>query len=190
MSSPRTLSRLRDLLPLRPLTQAEALLLAELQATRLLALTDTTTGPVPSEVVSELAGIEVRFVRSGEAPVSGLFRWHRGRYLIVLDGSERPAGRVRFSLAHEFKHAVDWPFAATLYPALPGMTSRERQEQVCDHFAACLLMPRSWVKRAWCQGVQEVSRLSRRFGVSPTAMRVRLHVLGLTERTRRCSTAA
>lgn len=190
MSRPRTLSTLRDLLPLRPLAQAEALLLAELQATRLLVLTDTTAGPVPSEVISELPDIEVRYSRSGDAPASGLFKWHRGRSLIVVDGTERPAGRVRFSLAHEFKHALDHPFASTLYPALPGMTSRERQEQICDHFAACLLMPRSWVKRSWGQGVQEVTRLSRRFGVSPAAMRVRLNVLGLIERNRRCSVAA
>jgi len=191
MSRPRILSALRDLMPLRPLTQAEALRLAELQANRLLTLTDTDTGPVPDGVISELPGVEVLYDDSASAPSSGLFRWEKGRYLIVIDATERPLGRQRFSLAHEFKHVLDYPFVTTLYPALPGMTSKERQEQVCEFFAACLLMPRSWVKRAWCnERVQQPSRLSNRFGVSTAAMQVRLSTLGLLEQQRRCLVAA
>ena len=41
----------------RPLLFAEALRLAELQASRLLELTDIRCGPVPSEVVTELPRI-------------------------------------------------------------------------------------------------------------------------------------
>jgi Zn-dependent peptidase ImmA (M78 family) len=184
------LTSLRDLMPLRSLSQSEALRLAELQATRLLVLTDTTAGPVPEGVITELPGVEVVYDHSATAPSSGLFRWEHGRYLIVIDGTEIPVGRQRFSLAHEFKHVLDYPFVTTLYPALPGMTSKERQEQVCEFFAACLLMPRTWVKQAWCnERVQEPGRLSRRFGVSAAAMRVRLSTLGLVEQRRRCPAA-
>lgn len=190
MSRPLVLSALRDLMPLRPLTHAEALRLAELQATRLLALTDTTTGPVPEGVISELPGVEVHYAAGRAAPVSGLCKWHKGRYLIIVNGNE-PLGRQRFSLAHELKHALDYPFVATLYPALPGMTAARRRELVCDDFAACLLMPRSWIKRAWCNDrIQEVGRLARRFDVSVQAMEVRLTALGLVDPPRRCALAA
>lgn len=190
MSRPLILSTLRDLIPLRPRSHAEALRLAELQATRLLALTDTTTGPVPEGVVSELPGVEVRYATGRDAPVSGLCKWEKGRYLIVVNGLE-PLGRQRFSLAHELKHVLDYPFVATLYPALPGMTAAQRGELVCDYFAACLLMPRSWVKRAWCNDrIQEVAQLARRFDVSVQAMQVRLTALGLVEQPKRCALAA
>lgn len=191
MSRPRTLSTLRDLMPLRALSHAEALRLAELQANRLLRLTGTTTGPVPDGVISEMPGVEVVYDDSASAPSSGLFWWEKGRYIIAIDATERPLGRQRFSLAHEFKHVLDYPFVTTLYPALPGMTSKERQEQVCEFFAACLLMPRSWVKRAYCnERIQEVGRLARHFDVSAQAMRVRLSTLGLVEQPRRCALAA
>jgi hypothetical protein len=189
MTDHSTIAQLRDLIPLRPLSLVEALRLAELQATRLLALAEITHGPVPEGVISELPQVDVRYAHHASAPVSGLMQWRAGRYLVVIDGTE-PLGRRRFSLAHEAKHALDHPFAATLYPATPALTSRERQEHVCDYFAACLLMPRAWVKAAWGSGIQDVGRLSRRFEVSTAAMRVRLRYLGLTEATARCQITA
>jgi Zn-dependent peptidase ImmA (M78 family) len=55
----------------------------------------------------------------------------------------------------------------------------ERIEQACEYFAACLLMPRLWMKRAYFDnGIQDVPSLSRLFGVSWVAMRVRLEQLG------------
>ncbi|MEO6318843.1 MAG: ImmA/IrrE family metallo-endopeptidase, partial [Acidimicrobiales bacterium] len=59
-------------------------------------------------------------------------------------------------------------------------------ERLCDYFAACLLMPRSWVKQAYGSGVQDVVALAERFEVSPQAMQVRLLQLGLVDRYRRC----
>jgi hypothetical protein len=32
-------------------------------------------------------------------------------------------------------------------------------EAVCDDFAACLLMPRPWVKRLWSGGLQDIDAL-------------------------------
>ena len=52
---------------------------------------------------------------------------------------------------------------------------------MCDYFAACLLMPRPWVKRLWAQGTQDATVLAATFAVSPAAMNVRLQQLGLAE---------
>ncbi len=56
---------------------------------------------------------------------------------------------------------------------------------MCDYFAACLLMPRIWVKRAWGDGINDQRALAALFDVSTTAMGIRLEQLGLTGPRRR-----
>ena len=179
---------LRDRVPVRALSTIEALRVAELQATRLLQLSEVTTSPVPEDIIAELPRVQVE--RMTPAPMSGATQWSQGRWLIVLNGGE-PMVRQRFSLAHEFKHVLDHPFIGVLYPANRGQSADARAEQVCDYFAACLLMPRAWVKRAFCdEGVQDLVRLARRFNVSKMAMQVRLLQIGLAEPAPRCGSVA
>src|SRR5580704_13272227 len=97
---------LRDLVPLRALSVAESMRVADLQAGRLLALLGIEEGPVPESAITELPRIQVE--RMTPSPVSGAAQWSRGRWLIVVNGAE-PWGRQRFSLAHEFKHVLDSP---------------------------------------------------------------------------------
>lgn len=55
-------------------------------------------------------------------------------------------------------------------------------ERACDYFAISLLMPRNWMKRAYCEeGIQAVSELSL-FGTSQTSVLRRLEDLGLIPR--------
>ncbi len=177
---------LRDLVPLRSLNRAEAMRIAELQASRLLARAELDTPPVPESLIADLPRIQVD--RMTPIPVSGSAHWASSRWVIVLNGAE-PLVRQRFSLAHEFKHVLDNPFIDFLYPGEPGQSSDERREQVADYFAACLLMPRMWVKRHWCQGSQDLPSLARRFKVSQMAMNVRLQQVGLKQDSRRCDSA-
>lgn len=178
---------LRKLMPARPLRFAEAIRVAELQANRLLMCRGIAEPPVPDSLVKQFPRVQVETV----APlgVSGATAWSDGRWQIILNGNE-PLVRQRFSSFHELKHVLDAPLADTVYPAVPGMSSAERQEQIADHFAACVLMPRRWVKKAWGNGIQDVATLAKLFGVSREAMRYRLLNLGLIERTIRCEVAA
>ena len=178
--------KLRDLVPLRPLSPGEALRVAELQANRLLELSEVSRPPVAETIISKLPRVQVE--RMTPSIASGATQWSRGRWLIVLAGSEPPT-RQRFSLAHEFKHALDHPFVDVLYPAGRGRSTGEQAERVCDYFAACLLMPKAWVKRAFCdEGIQDLVQLARRFRVSPMAMEVRLLQIGLIIPRTRCAT--
>jgi len=172
--------QVRELVPFRPLTQSEAMRVAELQATRLLKLLEIAEPPLPEGAISGLPRIEVE--RTTRAiPISGSVQWAKGTWHIVLNGTEAPV-RQRFSLAHELKHVLDNPFVHVLYPATLGMDTHERAELVCDYFAACLLMPKAWVRRAWAtERIQDLPLLARRFGVSQAAMHVRLVQLGLME---------
>jgi Zn-dependent peptidase ImmA (M78 family) len=172
-----TIPALRDMVPIRPMTIAEALRIAELQATKLRDLDDVDGPPLPETVISRLPRVQVE--RVFPSPVSGATQWSHGRWLIILNGAE-PLVRQRFSLAHEFKHILDNPFIDVLYPQMRGMSSAERAEQVCDYFAGCLLMPRLWLKRAWVSETQDVGKLAHRFNVSKQAMQVRLLQIGLT----------
>jgi len=183
-SAPSLIAQLRDVVPRRSLSPETALRVAELQASKLLSALGVTEPPVLEEVVSALPRVQVE--RLAPIPVSGSTHWGKGTWVIVLNGAE-PLMRQRFSLAHEFKHVLDNPFIDCLYPELPGASAHRRAEQVCDYFAACLLMPRPWVKRAYCDlGIQSLDQLSRRFGVSQQAMQVRLLTIGLVDPPARC----
>lgn len=177
------IASLRDLVPIRPLRRLEAMSIAERQAHRFLALVGVDGPPVPEWAVADLPRVEVR--RASPFPVSGATEWSSGRWLIVLNGGE-PLGRQRFSLMHEFKHAIDHRFVDVIYRGIPQDEQAAWIEQLCDFFASCVLMPRPWVKRVYTSGTQRLVPLATRFGVSQTAMRVRLSQIGLVDPAPRC----
>jgi Zn-dependent peptidase ImmA (M78 family) len=123
-------------------------------------------------------------------PVSGCTYWESGRWVITLNASE-PMVRQRFSLMHEFKHILDHTTQGRLYG---DIRSDERAaanaERVADHFAACVLMPKRWLKSEWFESGQRLSLLASRLGVSTRALSLRLWHLGLVGETPRCATPA
>lgn len=174
---------LRRLAPKRPLTFIESIRVAELQANRLIEWRGITGPATPDSLVHRFPRVRVESVHA--MPVSGATRWHDGYWQILVNASE-PESRRRFSAFHELKHIIDHSIAAIGYPAIGDMTSFERRERIAEYFAACVLMPRTWVKRAWGQGVQSVPQLASLFQVSREAMRYRLENLGLVNRRVRC----
>lgn len=181
-----TIAQLRDSTPIRALTMPEALHVAEAQASKLVGLLGLTEPPFQTALIEELPRIVVE--RTYPFPVSGASHWADGRWLIVLKSSE-PLVRQRFTLMHEVKHILDHPFIDRLYPEAYEVSSADRAEQVCDFFAAAVLMPRAWVKRVWGNGTQDPAQLARLFNVSKQAMERRLESIGLTQRSQRCAVA-
>lgn len=173
---------LRGLVPIRPLTWIEATQIAERQASRLLELTNVSVPPVDEAIITKQPRFQVE--RMVPSPVAGATQWSRGRWLMLVNGSD-PEGRQRFTIAHEYKHVLDNPFIKVLYPPIGDMTSHERAETICDYFAGCVLMPRAWLKKAWREGPQDIPSLARQFQVSRQAMQVRLQQIGLIERGKR-----
>jgi hypothetical protein len=175
---------LRDLLPIRPLVYGEALRIAEQQAARFLDLSGVASPVVPESIFTDLPKFEVN--RMSPFPVSGATQWVRGIWQVVLNGAE-PATRQKFSLAHELKHVIDHPFVDRLYASFPEHDRANMVERVCDYFAGCLLMPKPWVEREWHAGNQHLGDLAATFGVSQSAMHVRLRQIGLGVITPRCA---
>jgi predicted transcriptional regulator len=175
---------LRSLMPHRALTLGESYMLAEKQANRALQLAGQPQPDVNLGWVLELPRVEVqlspRFKMDG---LSGFTTFSHGRYVVMVNRNDSHARR-RFTLAHELKHLLDYTAAPVIHKGLGyGDPARAEQqiENICNHFAACLLMPRMWLKRAWFNGVQDVAALAGLFNVSEEAMNKRLTFLGFLD---------
>lgn len=171
---------LRALCPHRPLAPAEARIVAERQAGKLLRLEKIDAPPVPEQVIEWIPRVRVVYHRRSRG-FSGAAKWLDGRWTIVVNAADT-WGRQRFSLAHEFKHLLDSPTDDLLYRDRGALSARTQRERAADYFAACLLMPRSLLKRVFYDdGIRDEQTLARAFQVSVAAMRWRLDEVGLFE---------
>lgn len=173
------LAALRVLVPHRPMSLRAALRLAETQAEHLIRLTGLLGPPMPNEVITGLPRVRVLMER--ETPVSASTHWNGSHWIVVINGADS-LERRRYSLAHELKHILDHPLRHWLYRPGGSIDAREQAEIAAEFFAACLLMPRTWIRQLWADGVRSVEGLSDYFEVSERAIRERLRQLGLTPR--------
>jgi len=176
------LASLRGIMPARRLRLSEALLLAELQADRLLRLRHVTDIPVPVAVVTGLPKITVD--RDPDLPrhaASGSSDWDsRRRAWVISVNPEEPLTRQRFTVLHEYKHIIDH-YHPGLGGYLPGTVyGLAPVEYVAEYFAGCVLMPKRWLKAAFGSGIQHPAELAELFDVSARAIEVRLCQIGLT----------
>jgi Zn-dependent peptidase ImmA (M78 family) len=173
-------------MPMRALSAGEAYAIAELQANKLIELLDLKAPAVEIAKIADLPKIEVHMEPRHRMPtLAGFSQWSDGRWLIVVNRDSVP-GRRRFTLAHEFKHILDHNAAKIAYRSLGYGDKRKHDQQIeliCNYFAACVLMPRMWVKRAWARGIQDEEALAGLFKVSVEAMHNRLTYLGFIEDT-------
>lgn len=175
----------RTMVPLRPLGLSEAYGLAERQATKTLELLGIRHPGESLGWVTELPRVDVKLVpRYQMNGLSGVTNYSHGRYLVLVNKNDAHARR-RWTVAHELKHLLDYTKAKTMYKQLGyGDEARREQriERICDHFAASLLMPRMWVKRAYGNRIQDITALAGLFNVSEEAMHIRLQYLGIIDR--------
>jgi predicted transcriptional regulator len=175
---------LRAPIPMRAIGLSEAYSLAERQATKTWQLLGIRSPGASLGWITELPRVEVKLMpRYTMNGLAGATKYARGRYLVLITKNDAHARR-RWTLAHEFKHILDYTNAKALYAQL-GYGDAERREQliekICNHFAANLLMPRPWVKHAYGNGIQELSALAGLFNVSEEAMHNRLVDLGIVD---------
>jgi IrrE N-terminal-like domain len=175
------IDQLRELQPSRGrLNWAEAHSVAERQAALLLDLWSIDEPPVPQFIITSVPGVVVDWQPDWPSSAAS---FDTGSHWQIVVRKNDPRQRQRFSLAHEFKHVLDDPVVERLYRQLPEEQRHDRAEALCNFFAACLLMPRPWIKHDFCGGLQAPYRLARRYYVSTQAMKTRLSELGLTPMT-------
>lgn len=168
------IASLRQLQPTRAMSWSEAHAIAERQAGLLLDLMHISEPPVPQFVISSLPGVFVEWRDDWPAEATSV---HLGRHWQVIVRATDRRQRQRFSLAHEFKHILDDCGHGLDDPR------HDRCERLCNYFAACLLMPRPWIKHDYYGGLQSPYKLARRYYVSVEATKTRLSELGLTHMT-------
>lgn len=150
-------------MPNRPQTTIEAKRIAELQANRLLAECGVAEPGTPSEIINSFNNLEVS--TRADLPTSGYANWFKPTWVIYLNAHE-PLVRQRFSLFHELKHVLDHTYIDGCYPATRTTSTEKRAEQIADYFAACVLMPKRFVRSAFFEGQRDVDELAATFGVS------------------------
>ncbi|HDR90943.1 MAG TPA: ImmA/IrrE family metallo-endopeptidase [candidate division Zixibacteria bacterium] len=139
---------------------------------------DTEEIPVDMPALVEKLGIEFR-----EEDLEGIdgiaFKGEKSQ-LIIVNKNLSPERR-RFVIAHELAHIV-MPHATT-YQICGREKGNARMESDADRFAAELIMPESAMRAQWERyrdnKEYRVEVLADRFGVSPTAMAIRIRHLGL-----------
>src|SRR5581483_10125696 len=121
-------------------------------------------------------GVDVSFEPLG-SDQSGLLVHSGDEVALALVNSDEPAGRQRFTLAHELAHHL---FDDPLEVVIEGAGSEPAMERRCDAFASELLMPSAGVRRLIGDGpVTEAVLVDAlvAFGVSREAMLNRLRKL-------------
>jgi len=179
------IDQLQALVPKRALSRDEALAVAELQAVRLRQALGVEEATITDQHLSNMEGIRIE--KLAGLGVSGASR-RVGKLWIVLINRDEANVRNRFTIAHETKHILD--DQATTHLHRRGLLAAGQDwltERICDYFAACLLMPRLWVRRAWANGIQSPIELAKLFDVSLDAMRIRLDQIGLVDSPGRCA---
>jgi hypothetical protein len=173
------LTQLRRNMPRRALTYGEALIIAGRQATMLRTLLNVKSAAMPLGWVVSLPGLRLDVVPAYKLSdgTSGLTTRLKGGAYVIAVNKNRSHTHRRWTLCHELKHLIDFPYAETTYARLPG----NGVERVCDDFAANLLIPKALIIKAWTNGLQDVPALAGLFQVSDEAMGIRLRNLGLLE---------
>jgi Zn-dependent peptidase ImmA (M78 family) len=172
-------------MPMRPLTLSDAYALAELQANKIISLLGVQQfQAIELDWITRLPRVRVVPRPRHEMPnLAGFTQWGNGTYLVVINGSDGRTRR-RFTLAHEFKHVIDMASTKLVYAHLGhgDVAKHDKQvEAIANHFAACLLMPKKFVKQAWASGIQDPEALAYLFGVSLESMTNRLRYLGFLD---------
>jgi Zn-dependent peptidase ImmA (M78 family) len=144
-----------------------------------------TTHAMPLGWIAELPHVQLEVVPAhliGEGK-SGTTTRKDGRYLIQIN-KNRPRVHRRWTLAHELKHVIDYPYANVWHAGL-GLGDPEVQanriEKIADAFAAEFLMPTELVKLVFASGIQDPRAQAEIFEVSTDAARIRMANLGLPD---------
>jgi hypothetical protein len=133
--------------------------------------------PVPTELVSladEQHTIEIR-----QVPIKvyhGAIWYLKEGWIIQVKDSDKPATK-RFTLFHEAFHILAHCQTTPVFRKI-GSNKGAFNELLADYFAACILMPRRWIKEKWAE-VENLDRMTEVFDIPKPAMYFRLKHLGL-----------
>jgi len=156
-------------------------------ADTLLATLQITEPMVDVFELARMQGLDIKyriFDKPWDKTISGFL--HPTDKTIYINYNESPE-RQTYTIAHELGHFYlghkPSEYGVYLRSASQGATGKKDIEKAADAFAANLLMPEEMVQRKvreYKLTSREAGVLASMFGVSESAMRVRLQTLGIT----------
>lgn len=135
--------------------------------------------PVPEELISQCDCSTERAVEIRRIPLKAYHGaiWRlEDRWIIQLKSGDMPEIQ-RHTLFHEAFHILAHSKGVPVFRRR-GVKGGVFNEALADYFAACILMPREWVREKWAE-VKDVDSMAKIFGVLKAAMWIRLRQLGL-----------
>ncbi len=151
--------------------------MVEMLAQRYLKKGGVHCPPVPSEIVSLVD--EKHPIETRPLPLKAYYGaiWRLSdSWIIQIRNDETPATQ-RFTLFHEAFHILAHCRTTPVFRKR-GSLQGSFNELLADYFAACILMPREWVKEKWSE-VKDLDRMAEIFDVPKSAMCIRLKRQGL-----------
>lgn len=164
---------------LSPKDRGAAIRHAERQAKGILRHFGILRPPTPENVVSYLGDVAVEY--ADWKSLSGACTRVGDKWVLGIN-KNHPKSRRRFTLMHEFKHALDGVNARDYFAARDS-APRSFEEYLADYFAVHILMPEEWVRIGYPR-LKRLDRMAWHFGVSNQAMEVRLRELELRAEAR------
>lgn len=188
------LAALRGLVPDGEIGFQHVLRIVERQTDELLRRYGRCEGATPDDIVTRFPRVKV--LARTDLPTSGASRWNGSQWVIFVRKTDCYA-RQRFTMMHELAHIIhhgslDKHFTGKRFlNDEPDSTNAKKQrERAADHFAGCLLMPKTAMLHLWATGVRQPEDFATHFDVSAAAAKVRMEQLGLIRARWMCSRGA
>jgi len=139
-------------------------------ATEVLKKCGIKSAPVDLEVITSKHGIHLARESLVNINCDGLIICSPNReFAAIKIRDSLPQGRSRFTIAHELGHYFSAENLESEINCSPGKQKDKAGERFADEFAANLLMPRAWIKKAIpkkISGVKLIKEISEKFDVS------------------------
>lgn len=128
--------------------------------------------------VKDLTNVEKQY----HMDISGYIKENNDNVDIYIDSNDA-ASRQRFTVAHELGHLLLHPDKKIPEGGriLFRNGSYSPQEREANAFASELLMPTDWTVGMYNKGY-DCQKIARAFGVSPSAVEVKLYKMGMKQR--------
>ncbi len=133
--------------------------------------------PVPAEVVSMIDEQHRIEIRQPSLKACHGCVWHVKDNWVIQLKSDDPSAAKRFTLFHEAFHILAHCRATPVFKKRDSKVG-SFNELLANYFAACILMPRKWVKERWVE-TKDLDRMAEIFDVEKSLMWIRLRGIGL-----------
>ncbi len=166
-----------DFIKTEPKRLGKPFRLVEMLARKYLRKGKTHGPPVPVELIllfDTERNIEIHSI-SLKAYHGAIWRLE-DRWIIQLKSGDTPAMK-RYILFHEAFHVLAHSRGIPVFKKR-GVEGGHFNEALADYFAACILMPREWVREKWVE-VKDLDSMAKTFDVPKVVMWIRLRQLGL-----------